>query len=324
MSTLVFDIGGTTIRAGIWSSDRQELVRRSATPAPPPIPNDRAASVEALMTVLSELARKVRGELSAPTQIGIAFPGPVDSRGRVSNAPTLWGEGESGSLDLAELVSSACEILPVTVVNDLTAAGARYAERGSDFCILTVSTGIGNKVFLDGRPILGAGHRGGELGHWRVDPSEDAPLCDCGGRGHLGSLASGRATAGHFRSLALSAPDLFTKSVLATCDADSDALNDDVARAFRKKDPFAVEIVLRGARPLGSAIAALHLAIGLERFIVMGGWAQALGADYLVALREAAGASEWGARSLWENRIEAAIPDDDSGLIGMGRYLDSR
>ncbi|MCH8855553.1 MAG: ROK family protein, partial [Proteobacteria bacterium] len=53
---------------------------------------------------------------------------------------------------------------------------------------------MGHKVFLGGEPAVGPHGRGGEMGHLRVDFTESAPRCECGGVGHLGAIASGRGT----------------------------------------------------------------------------------------------------------------------------------
>lgn len=272
-----------------------------------------------LLDQLRSLAEDVLAGAPIPALIGVAFPGPVDAEGRVSRAPTLWGHQSSEPLELARHLSSALWDRPTRLVNDLTAAGFRYAAPGVDFCLVTVSSGIGNKVFLDGRPVLGQAHRGGEIGHWRVDGTANAPLCECGERGHLGAISSGRSVAQHVLAVEREQPELVRRGHAGRRGKD---LNADIARAFRAGDPFAQAVVRRGAQALGSALALLHVSIGLERFIIIGGWAQALGPLYLEELARAAADSAWGPQTDWRKRIEAGAPDDDSGLIGMGRLLD--
>jgi len=322
MTLLVFDIGGFKLRAGLWCSETRELLGRTARPSPGRARDESVDGVQALLDALVEMGAELSVGRAPAQAVGVAFPGPVDAQGRVAEAPTLWGERSGGPVELSQVVSAAFGGLPTHVINDLTAAGSRFAEPGSDFCLVTVSSGIGNKVFLDGRPILGSEHRGGELGHWRVSLDEDAPLCECGGRGHLGALASGRSTPHHFSALAMSHAQLLAQSPVRALSPVDPKLNDALARAFEAGDAFAELVVQSCARPLGHALANLHLAIGVERFLVMGGWAQALGERYLREVESAAEASGWGEPGLWTGRLEFAALDDDSGLIGMARYLE--
>ena len=70
----------------------------------------------------------------------------------------------------------------IVLMNDVTAAGYRYLrDPDENLCVITVSSGIGHKVFIDGKPALGPSGRGGEIGHWRMDDSPGSPRCECGG-----------------------------------------------------------------------------------------------------------------------------------------------
>ncbi len=286
-----------------------------------------------LLEGMHSLAERVQSQGEAHDAVGIAFPGPVDGAGMVAQAPTLWGSALLQPLDLAKAFGERVGGCPIQVANDLTAAGFRYREPDSNFCIVTVSSGVGNKVFLGGWPVLGPNQRGGEIGHWRVDDAADAAPCDCGGRGHLGALASGRAVREHARSLAEKECDLLRASSLRDFDFLADLPEPDsgvsemhraLASAYRNGDDFARAVVAKGARPMGKALALLHLGLGLERFIIMGGWAQALGPHYLKDLASAASACTWDNGGPWTEWIEACASDDDSGLIGMGRMLSLR
>src|SRR2546427_7668518 len=113
-----------------------------------------------------------------PTRVAVAYSGPMDDAGHVLATPTVLGGSGGDPFPLQE----ACEALwpgaAVHALNDLTAAGYRYAAAGlRDFAILTVGSGIGHKVFLDGRPRVGPGGRGGEIGHLRLDFSADPAPC---------------------------------------------------------------------------------------------------------------------------------------------------
>ena len=136
-----------------------------------------------------------------PDCIGIAFAGPVFD-GTVLRAPTIWGDRLRGSVPLHDLAAARWPGRRVYICNDMTAAGYRYLRtRSEDFCIVTVSSGIGHKTFVAGQPAVGPHGRGGEIGHFRIDDAADAPICDCGGRGHLAAVSCGRATAYQTRRL---------------------------------------------------------------------------------------------------------------------------
>lgn len=318
MVDLVFDIGGTIWRAALYGAGGLEQRKQiEARPGADP--------VVALLDGLTELGRAVLGEVERPGRIAIAFPGPVDGHGRVQAAPPLWERPLERPLDLGRLVAAMFGDAPVTVVNDLSAAGYRYLGDGGDFAVITVSTGIGSKVFVEGRPLLGSKQRGGEIGHWRVDMAADAPPCDCGGRGHLGAIASGRALPAALARARSEHPDLLESSALrAELSRGATPSNRDVARAFREADGLAVQAVAYGARALGSALALLHVGIGLERFVIIGGLARALGDEYLHLLERAAAAACWGDPEDWAERIQPGEPDDDSGLLGAGRLLEAQ
>jgi glucokinase len=195
----------------------------------------------------------------------------------------------------------------VRILNDVTAAGYRYLRSSDDdFCIVTVSSGIGNKVFANGRPLVGRNGLGGELGHLRVDDSEGAPVCECGGRGHLGAVASGRGVLAYARK---HAPQGGCAEALTSSD---------LVAAFHREEPWATKIVEHGAAPLGWALAAMHLGLGIERFVLVGGFALALGDAYRHLVARAADARCWDAPGGWDSRVELGVNDDFSGLIGAG------
>lgn len=318
---LVFDVGGTLLRAGRWSRERAELADVHSRPAPSFLRHAQAsgeALVEALLAELLEAGRHLFGD-EAPAAVGLAVPGPVAPDGRLLRAPTLWGDRVAGAVPLGSLAARTWPDARVAVANDVTAAGYRLLRGDEVLCVVTVSSGIGHKVFAGGRAIVGPQGRGGELGHWRVDDAPDAPRCDCGRRGHLGALASGRAVAHHVR--AVDARGEHGESPWTHLEADPEALNRALVSAFTAGEPFARAVVRELAAPLGTALAGVHLTVGAERFAIVGGFARALGEPYLDLLREAASAAGWENGFDWTSGLELGPDDDDSGLEGMARLL---
>jgi glucokinase len=309
MATLVFDIGGTTTRAGLFDRRHSTIVRSVSASTPNHLdwPEWSFAQLrDGLLSLMCSLADGLaaRQEVS---EVDVAFAGPIDPAGNVLSAPTLWGTRLRSSYALSGDLARYWPNARVRILNDVTAAGYRYLRsRDEDFCIVTVSSGIGNKVFANGRPLVGRSGLGGELGHLRVDDSGSAPLCECGGRGHLGAVSSGRAVLAYARART---PRGSSAEALT---------NGDLAAAFRRNETWAVEIVRHGAAPLGWALAAVHLGLGIERFVLYGGFALALGDTYRQLVAEAAAARCWDGRHGWISRVELGVDDDLSGLIGAG------
>lgn len=303
MSSLVFDIGGTTTRAAIFDPQNATLGRTVTAPTPNHL-REPDASFEQLRDQLLSVMARLGAELDSPeavTSIDLAFAGPLAPNGDVRAAPTVWGERLTSPYPFRDDVARLWPSAQVRILNDVTAAGYRYLRSAhDDLCIVTVSSGIGHKVFVGGRPLLGPNGSGGELGHLCVDDSSDAPLCECGGRGHLCAIGSGRG-------------------VLAWARRTSPHLTSgDLAAAFRLGEPWAVEFVAHGAAPLGWALGAMHLGIGIERFVLFGGFALALGERYRRMVAKAAAERCWRTPGDWNARIELGVNDDLSGLIGAG------
>ena len=146
--------------------------------------------VESLNAALREAGRGLTLEA-----VGVAAPGPIDfEQGIVVEAPNLPGWS---NVPVAELVADMTGC-PTVLENDANAAAwgefTLGAGRGSRHLVyLTVSTGIGGGLVLDGRLYHGANGGAGEIGH--IPLVDDGPPCGCGAHGHLEALASGTAIA---------------------------------------------------------------------------------------------------------------------------------
>ncbi|MEU9472631.1 ROK family protein [Streptomyces avermitilis] len=325
----VLDLGGTTLRTGTYDPVTSALsrVRRVPVEGMARHPRDPVAVVQ--QRVVDQIVREVgrHSDGAAPRAVGVAFAGPISASGLVLAAPTVWGR-RGDPLPLGQLLAERIDA-PVVVVNDLTAAAWRYAATQAEpFCLLTVSSGIGNKVFRGGEVLLDADGHGGELGHWVCDPSPQAPLCDCGGRGHLGGIASGRGVLAAARRAAAADPARFARSRLAElCGGrGADIDNPAIAAAVRQGDAFATEVLRGTLTHLAQAIGAVFTAIGVCRYIVMGGFALAVGDRYrelLVGELVRLGCFGLDADAV-DGLVSLGHADDDHGLIGVGRLLADR
>lgn len=169
--------------------------RTFSTPAGPDL------LVEHLGAVVDEL-REGHGHTGTFEGIGLVVPGMVDVRsGRVLNLPTLgWQE-----LELRRPLSQRTG-LPVRVERDAVACamGRVWMHAGGtgkprDFAYMVISEGVGAGLVVNGQPVRGRHFTAGEFGHLPVDPR--GPLCTCGSRGCLESLASDVATLARYLGL---------------------------------------------------------------------------------------------------------------------------
>jgi predicted NBD/HSP70 family sugar kinase len=326
---VVLDVGGTTLRIGRYESATDSLssMRRVDTDGRVGHPGDTVPALQE--RVLAQIATEVAITREAnadrpPEQVGIAFAGPVTAEGVVTAAPTIWGR-TGPPLDLARRLAERLDV-PVVVVNDISAAAWRYADVVDEpFCLLTVSSGIGNKVLHAGALMVDADGHGGELGHWRCDLSPAAPQCECGGRGHLGALASGRAMEAAARQAAMRDPAAFAVSWLAALSSwePSQIGNAALVAAIRAGDGFATDVLRNGLTYLASAISALFTAVGVRRYIIIGGFAVAVGTRYTELLADEL--ERQGCFGLPGEQIRRMVmlgeSDDMHGLIGVGRLM---
>jgi predicted NBD/HSP70 family sugar kinase len=322
---VVFDIGGTNIRAALYDGASRTVSRiaRRPTPSHWSLPESERNDIRhRLFTDLREMASEVSaGEI--PWVLSVAFPGPMNPDGRVLAAPTIWGPTEPDGFHLADALDRIWPKSRVLIQNDVSAAGYRYLHAADEsFCIITVGSGVGNKLFLNGTPATGPHGRGGEIGHIRVDDAGDANICDCGSPGHLGAVASGRGALLSARRKAAREAARFSRSELGMrCGGDPKKLtNADIVGAFAAGDEWTRELIHQVSHPLGHVIATIHLACGVERFVIYGGFALALGPSYRECLVHSATQSTWGLGQNWDRMIELGAADDLSGLIGAGRY----
>jgi glucokinase len=325
---LVFDVGGTQLRAAVYESATSQLadMRTAAAPSYLRFPELSWADLRGRLVIEMSALRAALDPRGAMTSAAVSFPGPVDGERRVLAAPTIWGSAGVYPDDFESALRDAWKGTDVLLLNDVAAAGYRYMRGPSDeFCVVTVSTGIGNKVFVGGRPLVGPRGAGGEIGHLRVDDSAEAPRCDCGGRGHLGAIASGRGLAARSREHAQRAPAAFMKSSLAaeTGNDPTKLTAEAIGVAYREHDAWARERVLEAASALGSTFAAIHMAIGVDRFVLIGGFAVGLGTAFGEAVRAAATRSCWRGE---EVGIEVTLGETDGrcALIGAGRAVELR
>ncbi len=328
---VALDIGGTFVRSAIVDGDGAcGPIHRMKAPNFLGSPRaDRSRLQGELVALVARSVTDVAIEagLEAPLVVGISFPGPVDRSGRVVSAPTLWGAG-AAAFPLGRRLKEKLNSAHVVVVNDITAAAWYYSDlvTAKRFCVVTVSSGIGNKVFDRDHPrgvLISEDGYGGEIGHVTVDDSPDAPICDCGGRGHLGGIASGRGLERLARKRAARECGQHPESpVLAVAARNPDAITNEeyLVPAIRAGDDFASSVLEEATRPLVHCLATMALGIGIEQFIFIGGLALSIGEPYLETVRRIW--SERASYHMWDERPDTFFvlgrSGDEPCLVGAG------
>ncbi|HEX2222509.1 MAG TPA: ROK family protein [Candidatus Limnocylindria bacterium] len=264
-SVLAIDLGGTQIRAAHVAPDLAVASRRA-------VPTHDEEGVDAVVARICDLADEVRRDarsagLDEPVGIGISSPGPLDPwRGVVVAPPNLAGWRD---VPLADAVEAALGLRTFLERDTNVAVMAEWrhgAARGARNAIyVTVSTGIGGGVVVDGRPLSGPDGTAGEVGHMTVDL--DGPLCGDGMPGHAEAIGSGTAIAREARRLldAGRAPGL---AALVGTGEEPDA--ELVARAADAGDPDAKGLLDRAWEAIGAMCASLVNVLNPE-VIVIGG-----------------------------------------------------
>jgi glucokinase len=277
LAALGIDIGGTKVAGGVVAPDGRILATaRRATPG---------ASVsdteDAIAAVVEELADAHAGELVG---VGVGAAGWFDRTGdTVLFSPHLAWRNSTLRKDLAVRLQR-----PLWVGNDADAAAwAEYrygAARGADLALMiTLGTGIGGGMVLDGRLRRGSHGVAGEWGHMRVVP--DGRLCACGNRGCWEQYASGTALAQTAREVARTSRAAAGR-LLERVDGDVDRLTgEDVAALAAEGDALALELVTEVGQWLGQGIADLAAILDPE-VVVIGGGVSKLGEMVLGPARD--------------------------------------
>lgn len=305
MSLLIgVDVGGTKVLAGEVTPDGRVL--RTATRRTP----GRRVSVTSLEDALTAAVLEV-ADGRVPLAIGLAAAGFVDAAGeRVMFAPHLPWAGEDVRRRLAERWGA-----PVTLDNDANCAA--YAEsrlgaaRGAGSAVMvTMGTGIGGALVLDGRVLRGAHGMAGEFGHMQVVPGGRA--CECGRHGCWEQYSSGNALVRLARARVAVEPTVLTD----LCQGQPEQLTGPmVTAAAEDGDLVARQAFASVGDWLGVGLASLVAAFDPE-VVVVGGGVSAAGDRLLDPARVALGRSLVGAEHRSVPEVRAARLGPAAGLVG--------
>lgn len=303
--TIGVDVGGTKIAAGVVDATGRLLQKvRIRTPAA------TAESVEDGI-VEAVLQLKAGHEVSA---VGVAAPGFVDAqRTTLRFTPNLPMADRPLRATIGPRVG-----LPVVVENDASAAAwGEYRFGGGrgvmDVVLLTVGTGLGGGIVLDGRLLRGAFGIAGEFGHVRIVPG--GLPCGCGNRGCWEQYTSGRALIRQAHALARSDPQRAAR-LLELAGGEVEAIGGAmITQAAQKGDLAAIDLLAELGRWLGEGIADIADVLD-PAVVVIGGGVSEAGELLLEPARKAYRESLSAGRHRPHLVIRAAELGNDAGLIG--------
>jgi glucokinase len=248
---LGLEIGGTKLQLGLGRGDGRLLALERRTIRPEQGASGILRQIEEAYPSLLA-APTISGEI--PHAIGIGFGGPVDA----DRGVTLKSHQVDGwdGFDLAGWASESLNINRVAIRNDADTAGLGEALHGagvglSPIFYVTIGSGIGGGLILDGQIYRGNGRGAAEIGHLWIDDIEDGPR-------KLEEIASGW-------SIGRSARELRAGGDPSKIDALA------VARAASEGDTQAIAILARAARAVGQALADVVTLLGPRRIILGGG-----------------------------------------------------
>ncbi len=264
------DLGGTNSVFGIVDS-RGEIKATTAikTQGYDKVEDYVDAAVEALKVIIDQV-----GGLGTIKAMGIGAPNGNFYTGTIEFAPNLsWGR--TGIVPLADMFSKRLENIPVGLTNDANAAAIGEMTYGvargmKNFIVLTLGTGVGSGIVVNGLMVYGSDGFAGELGHMIVRPHEGR-MCGCGRKGCLEAYCSATGVARSAREFLKESDE---PSLLRDINAD-DITALDVSIAAGKGDALANRVYDFTGKLLGEACANFMTFSSPEAFIFFGGLTKA-------------------------------------------------
>nr|WP_246385445.1 ROK family protein [Armatimonas rosea] len=299
---LGIDLGGTKSAALVLHEDGV-VVRRVAAPTP------AHAGAEALFAFLVGLAQQVRGPETL-TGVGVSAGAPADAQnGLVFAAPNLPGWGPEG-FPLAARLADVLH-LPVQLENDADATALAEWRFGAgqgtkNMAFLTVGTGIGSGLILNGALHRGRRGAGGEVGHIAVVTGPEARSCSCGLRGCLEAYASGPSVT----------------RIAQERGWQGEASGRAVVEAARAGDPICRGALAQAAEHLGAGLATLAMLLDLER-IVLGTLAVHAADLLLEPIQQSLRARAWPRLTEGLEVVPAALGDRAQDLAALCAFAPS-
>ena len=305
------DLGGTKIAAAVVNVETGALSLRRQ------IPTEAHDGPDAVLRRIAGLVGEICGTAGLPYEaiagLGVGFPGVINpASGQTIFLPNL--PGDWNGKPVAAILQDATNY-PVHIINDaraFTLAEATWgAGRGARTTVcLTLGTGIGGGITIDGKLHMGLDGTAGEVGHQTIDPN--GPPCGCGNRGCLEAFASGPAIAALGIKAVLQGA---TTSIGELVDYDLNRITPEtIMQAAEAGDPIAREILDRAGGYLGTGIANLITILSPDR-VILGGSVARLG-EWLLAPIHTTVRQRCHATPVERVQITLAALGGDAGILG--------
>ncbi len=256
------DIGGTTVKLGLFDIEGNVLDKWEI----PTVTENNGKQI------LPDIADSIREKMQqidreAVIGVGVGAPGPVDGEGVIHRAVNLgWG-----TFSIKDTLEGLLN-MPVMAGNDanVAALGEMWMGGGQgykDLVVVTLGTGVGGGIIINGRMLTGATGSGGEIGHIHVQDGEEE-VCGCGNYGCLEQYSS--ATGITRLANRMLASDN-TESVLREGTVTAKAVWD----AVKERDALAIKVAEQFGKYLGEGLAAIAGVVNPEAFVIGGGVSKA-------------------------------------------------
>ena len=309
MGTYCFgiDVGGTTVKCGLFRTDgtlveKWEIPTRKENNGDQILP-DVAAAVNAKMEEKGISKEEVEG-------VGIGVPGPVNSKGEVSRAVNLFWGYKNVVGEMEELTGLHAEAGNDANVAALGEAWKGAAAGSSDVIMVTLGTGVGGGIIINGKILIGENGAGGEIGHMCVN-LEETDTCGCGRHGCLEQYASATGIS----RLARKKMEHETRATILTKeDLSAKAVFD----AVKEGDEVAIEVATEMGNYLGHAMADMAAVLDPAVFVIGGGVSKA--GEVLLSFIE----KPFMEKAFFANKnvkFKLATLGNDAGICGAAKLV---
>ena len=302
------DIGGQSSKLGVVDA-RGEVLAQSVVKANP------SADAEVIVKELGEAVLNLIAQTGKQGQIrgiGVGAPNGNYYTGSIAFAPNLpWAA--HGEIKFAKMLSEACDGIPVSLTNDANAAAVGEMTYGvakglKHFIMITLGTGVGSGIVVNGEVVYGADGFAGELGH-TIAVRHNGRLCGCGRTGCLEAYCSAIGVARTAREwLDLSdEPSLLRKVQNIT--------SKDVYEAAKEGDAVALRVFDFTGRILGEKLADFIAFSAPEAIVLFGGLARAKEFIYEPTLK----AMNDNVLALWRGKVKllfSQLKESDAAILG--------
>ena len=306
MYALGMDIGGTNTVFGIVNSEGTVIGSDSVKTQEHPDLDEYVSTVSSKIKALMQSAGITFDEIAG---LGIGAPNASIYTGTIEKAPNLPWKGES--IPLADLFSKQLSGIPVKMTNDANAAALGEMAYGvakglKHFIMITLGTGVGSGIVIDGKMVYGKDGFAGELGHLIVDRSADARLCGCGRRGCLETYCSAtgmiRTARERLQGVTINgSKDVYDLAMQGNADA--------------------IAIFNETGKRLGQALADMVVFSSPEAFVFFGGLAKS-GELLLKPTREAMEESMMPVFKGKTKLLVSTLKDADAAVLGASALIE--